>query len=219
MVVQFAVHRDSSSFGYSVELVDNAGKYGDRFVNIGNRVYRISPRQDSTRKDGIYVVSNNPVTGKFDLTDVCLVYHTFEEAKEKVGLYNSCEEAYNLGDISLARKIELSNMEQSLAVMKNEMQMAKQKHDMEMLEKNRELKTLEMERERHAQIMAEAKERADIAASLERQRIKDYYEDKAYQRKDQSEMLKFIPAVVVAIGSILMAIKTFKQQESKDSKK
>jgi hypothetical protein len=200
------VHQDNKCFGYSVELIDSAKRYGDRYLNIGNKVYRVTTKTDGSRKDGIYVVSNNPVTGKFDVTDVKVNYFTFEEAQEKVGLFKTHEEALNLGDVSLAKKMEMAALEQTLLAMKHETQIAKQSHELEIIEKNKELKRLEMEASRHAQVMLEMKERVDIVSALERQRIKDHFEDTSHSRKEQTEIIKWIPAMIIGAGAICTAI-------------
>lgn len=73
-----------------------------------------------------------------------------------------------------------------------------------MVEMDREVKRLQRE---SAESQAEL-ERVRQKEELERQRIKDYYEDRAFSRKDNNEALKIIPSIVVGIGAVFMAIKS-----------
>lgn len=190
-------------FGYSVDVVDNTGRYGDRYINIGGKIYRIDAVKDPTRRDGIYVVSNAPVQGELGLTGPVVKHYPFEGADTQLGLFRTAEEAEQLGDASLARKRELADLEHELNRNKTELQSAKHQHDLEMIRKNQELEEVKRSHERDASEL----ERLRGKEELERQRIKDYYEDRSYQRKDNNEVLKFIPSIMVGIGALLMAVK------------
>ena len=189
-----------TGFGYSVEMIDNAGKHGERYLNIGNKVYKVTPKKNITRRDGIYVTSNNPIEGEFGLNETIVKFYSFEGAEEKLGLYQTYENALNLGDLSLARKQELIALETQVLSQKAELQSAKHRHDMLMIEKDKETKAREAEtkikddaHDRYVKEMQAAREKTEHDMALERQRMKDHYENKAHDRKESSESLKFIP--------------------------
>lgn len=196
-------------FGYSVEIIDNNKSYGDRFLNIGNKVYKVAAQKDRDRRDGIYVIANHPTQGEIGREGRDVQYHPFEGAEEKLGIFKSAEDALNLGDASLARKHEIVSLEHNLAKQKIELQETKNAHQKEMLEKETELKRVETERDRQTRIITEMREAAEHSMKMERERAKSYYEDRAYDRKDTNEVLKFLPSIIVGIGAVLMAIKTF----------
>lgn len=191
-------------FGYSVDVVDTCGKYGDRYINIGGKIYRIPAVKDPTRRDGIYVVSNAPVQGEYGVMTPLVNHYPFEGAETTLGLYRTAEEAEQLGDASAARKKELAQLEHQLILQRTELQSAKNEHELQMVEMDREVKRLQRE---SAESQAEL-ERVRQKEELERQRIKDYYEDRAFSRKDNNEALKIIPSIVVGIGAVFMAIKS-----------
>ncbi len=116
----------------------------------------------------------------------------------------------NLGDAALARKQELASLEHTLSLQKSELQLAKNKHLEEMLVKEKELKAVELERDRQTRVIEEQREAADHAMKMERERAKSFYEDRSYDRKDSHEVLKFLPSIIVGIGAIFMALRTFK---------
>lgn len=200
-----ALGQDGCGFGYSIDLVDSAGRYGDRYINIGGKIYRIPAVSDPTRRDGIYVISNAPVQGALGGDKPVVKHYPFEGADSTLGLYRTAEEAEQLGDASLARKLELAELEHQLIVNKRELLDAKHTHERELLDKDRELKQLQRQRELDALELQRVREREE----LERQRVKDLYEDRSYRRKDSSEALKFIPSIVVGIGAVLLALKAF----------
>lgn len=194
-------------FHYGIEIIDNAGKYGDRYLNIGNKVYRAPVHKDSTRRDGVYIVANEPVLGEIEASEREVQYYPFEVAEEQVGLYRTPEEALNLGDLSQARKEELTNLEHEIQKGKAELMRERQKFEAEMMDKERALKEAEIERDRNARVIEELRADQEHKLKLERERVKDYYDDKSYERKDNNEILKFIPAVVVGIGAVIVAFK------------
>ena len=196
------------SFNYAVELVDNTGKYGDRFLNIGNKVYHVHAKQDSTRRDGIYIITHTPVDSSVDLSEKEVQHYPFEGAEDKLGLFRSAEEALNLGDMSLARRQEILNLEHTASISKAELTLVKQTHEREMADKERDLKLLEMDRENQERLISEMRAAEEHRLKMERERTKDFYEDKSYERKNDNEVLRFLPAVIVGIGAVFMAFKS-----------
>lgn len=194
-----------AGFGYAVEIVDNAGKYGERYLNISGTVYKVSPMKDWERRDGIYIVSNYAARGELGPDGLNVTHYPFELAEADLGLYRSFDEAKHLGDISTGRKEHLASLEHQLTIAKAELQRAKVEHDTDMVERNRELQRLEAETVR----LKGDRDRLEHEHTLERARLKDYYESRAHFRKDHSEAIKILPSIIVGIGAIFMAIKTF----------
>lgn len=191
------------SFGYSVDVVDNMGRYGDRYINIGGKIYRIDAVKDPVRRDGIYVVSNAPVEGELGGIGPVVKHYPFEGADTQLGLFRTAEEATHLGDASQARKRELAELEHELSIGRKQLQAAKEAHELDMLGMTREMEQLKRKGERDAADL----ERLRALEELEQKRIKDYYDGKSYERKDNHEALKMIPAIIVGIGAILLALK------------
>lgn len=180
-------------FSYNIDVIDNLGIFGTRYININNKVYKVTPKKDMQKRDGIYVASNAPVDNAIEINAKSSEYHAFDKAAE-LGLFRSIDEAMALGDMESARKKELLNLEHSLQVSKREYQELQNRFDIEVAEKDRLLKEAEHQ----------LKE-----ADIQLQKTKDHYENKSFQRKDSSETLKFVPGVIAAIGSMFLAIKAF----------
>lgn len=195
-------------FGYSVELVDNRGRFGVRYLNIGHEVHLVPTCCDYERRDGVYVITNRAVEGETGIPLREVKHYPFEGA-EQLGLFRTFEEALHSGDTSLARKQEIASLEHEIVMQKQALQKAKNEHELTLLEREKEAKILEMEREVHARKLEEMRLESEHKLRMERERTKAFYEDRSYDRKDSNEMLKFLPTVMVGIGSILMAVKAF----------
>jgi hypothetical protein len=112
----------------------------------------------------------------------------------------------NLGDVSQAKKEELLNLEHQIQVEKAELARERQQHEKEMLDKEKALKEAEEARDRNARVIDEMRSEQEHRQKLERERVKDYYEDRSYERKDSNETLKFLPTLILGIGAAVAAV-------------
>jgi len=130
---------------------------------------------------------------------------TYSKDIESFGIYGTFAKAKANGDIS--RQMELKKIEFDARVLE-------QKHENEILKAAAEQDRIQFER-RERELLAEhearKRERDEAMASLEhmreieRAKAKDIFEDRSYARKDSSETIKFIPAIVVGLGAIFAA--------------
>jgi len=195
-----------NDFSYSVKLVDNFNKYGPRFININSSVYKINTTKDSSKKDGIYITSNKPFSGDVEATDgnKSLAYYSFDS--EEIKLYLSAEEANSLGDSLINRKQKITELEHTSSVQRLELQQIKHEHEIQILEKTKEKLVLEMEREALKAKLEEMRSDYENRIKMEREQQKDHYEEKSYKRKDSSELLRWIPAIITGISAIVLAV-------------
>lgn len=207
-VVAGSVLSPELGFGYSVEIIDNAAKYGERYLNIGGTVYKVVPKKDYSRRNGIYVLSNQFDPEQLDADPMEVKFYDFANAEE-IGLYRTFDEALHRGDIQTARKQEIATLEHEITMRKSELARERQKHEREMLALETKLKEQTTEAERRSQEFKELRERMEHDRELERQRTKDFYESRSYVRKDSSEAVKIIPSIVMGLGAVFMAIKAF----------
>lgn len=202
--------RDRYGFVFSVEIVDNLGKYGERYLSICNQVYKVAPRRDNNKPDGIYIVSSKPTNGRLSSDEIITNCYGFDDAEKRLGIYTTYEMAASFGDQAAARKREIIDLEHVIALAKQQAALDKIANEQVLAERDRRLKDLEYERSLHTQAMDDLKARQEHLLEMERMRLKEHYEEKSTERKDSSEMLKFLPAVLAAVGTILMAYKAFK---------
>lgn len=216
IATEIMTSNNAESFGYSVFVVDNHGQYGPRYLNIGGKVYRVGPVRDFSQKDGVYVTSSRPADGDLFMPGVEVLHYSFEGAEETVGLYKTFDEAMNLGDLNTARKEALVNMEQANLVLQKDLTLVKSKQAADQAEQDRQMRELVTAHEREkfemvqkqAEVEASAKKR-EIEAEQKRAEMKDHYEKRSLDRKDNSEVVKVLPAIIVGIGAAVAVFMKF----------
>lgn len=204
-----------------VRVVDNEDSVPRLYLRLGEEIISVDSVKDNRRKSGAYVkLSNNEGP----------MYIPFGEDLIKVGLYQTKQEATQFGD-SLAEqraKRELAHAENLLKESNIELQRLKMENDNEAYKYKREIMELEarLNKEKHeyelrtTQLDEEYKdkirrieaEEREHKAQLNRRALeqKDYYEERSHQRKDSSEWLKALPTLLVGLGGLFMALKSFK---------
>lgn len=206
--LRYEQHRNGHErFGFVIEIIDNQGKIGERYINIGRRVSKIPPKLDPRRLDGIYVSWTQAVSGRLSLPEEQIQCFSPEEADTEFNLFKTYAEAETYGDGDLARKKELVTLEHATVVEKAQLQHEKTRSDQDTLKLETNLKELVHEHEVLKQDRDRAHQRLDLMRETERQQMKDYYENRSVQRKDGSELLRIIPAIVMGIGAVILAVK------------
>ena len=197
MVIDAEDSLDDHGFGFMVHVVDNAKRFDKLYMNVNRMVYPLVPVEDSSLRDGVYVVA--PHTTEDIVIQGgrrCLYYpFNFDRLKE-ISVYRTMAEAESLGDDVTQRKAALAELEHATSVIKFEMQEQRTKHEKEMQSLNAELerRTLRLK---------------TVEQELEMQRLvkKDTYEERSQTRKDSGEVLKILPAIIIGVGAALAAIK------------
>lgn len=109
-----------ASLVYKIEIVDNFGRFGRRFVRIASEVYAIDPIKDVIRRDGVYVTKNTPSLGNVSYSELHETYYSLEDGEKELLLFRSYEEAKVDGDLSAQRKKEAADLEYQTTKMKME---------------------------------------------------------------------------------------------------
>jgi len=202
--------KDEHGFVFWVEIIDNLGKYGERFVSICNQIYKIVPRRDKNRQDGLYIVSSTPSNGRINSNEVFERRYPLDNVDKDLGIYPTYELAQTHGDIAGSRKREQQEREHEYNREKQQWAQEKLKLEREADERERHLRHVEQERTIAATQMKELRDRQEHLAEMQRLHMKDKYDERQAERKDASEFIKFLPSILAAVGTILMVWKTFK---------
>jgi hypothetical protein len=153
------------------------------------------------------------VEGDMLVTGVEVTRHAFEGAEDSVGLYRTYDEALNLGDLTTARKNSLAQLEHDNLTLQREIANMKSAQSQEAAENDRVMRDLTSQHEREKLALeekrlkseSEAKER-EAVLERQRQEMKDYYEQRSLNRKDNSEVVKVLPAIIVGIGAAIAVL-------------
>lgn len=205
----------SAGFTFKLEINDPWKRFGDRFINVANRVYRVVATSDPSRPEGVYVKTTGDVE---EIGGAGEKFFDFSVADAETMLFRDAHEARTLGNLAEARKREIEELQhtQRLEILQREKELAD--YRLETDKKIADMKTdrasaeqklneeIQRLREREMRLESEAKERDARLAELKAQREsrmhaeKDYYESRSYYRKDSSEIVKWAPAMVVGLG-------------------
>jgi hypothetical protein len=202
--------RDEHGFVFWVEIIDNLGKYGERFVSICNQIYKIVPRRDKNRQDGLYIVSSKPSNGRVNSTEIFERKYPLDNIDKELGIYATYELAQTHGDVAGVRKREWQDREHEFAREKQEWAQEKLRLEREAEERKRHISDIEQERAAAKLQMNELRDRQEHLAKMQELQMKEKFETRSAERKDASEFIKFLPSILAAVGTIVMIWKAFK---------
>jgi len=213
------------SFGYAIQIVDNEGIYGKRYININKEIYEISPIVDRERLSGVYHAKTAPIGDNGVVPPPIAMLFTFEEAEQYLGFFKTIEEARILGDISEEQRRELEERalqlkrdlaEFNAAKLNQERALDEQKRtfELERLQEEEVRRTRESEwkRQETEQSIRMMRLKEEIGAlehrrSMESLNRKDHYEERSYSRKDSTELFKWIPGLIGAGAALFLALR------------
>lgn len=211
---QYAV---GAGLTYHVSIVDKDRRFGKRWVNIGGRVFSVYPVHDSDKLDGIYLTTS----GQDGQSKSQEIYYTFESAEAELMLFSSEAEAATLGNQveSKRREFEELQHEQRVIMLRlendhkksiqlMELEIAKQKQEKVDRENEWAKEVSRLKKSEYALEKAGKKREAKYAKEKAKRDAymlaeKDYYEHRSYDRKDSSEVIKWLPAAVVGMGLLI----------------
>ena len=195
--------RNVEGFTFIVRINDPKNRIGNRYLNISGVVYEIVPERNPTNFEGAIISS---VSGK---NEMCHVPMSLDEFEEKIKSYKTYEEAEVFGNMEEKMKQQLSSeietLKHSNSVESERLKSASLKQQQESDDAKREL--VVMQTELKAQEAKHKKELELISAQIDKEKTqmefqslqrKAYYEERSYDRKDSSELIKFLPMVIGA---------------------
>jgi hypothetical protein len=203
---------------YGVYIRDKDNHFGERFININGHVYGVQVLTDeSTERDGVYYVHCGRTNSSFVPTRVCTEYFSFEEADEKLGLYQTYREALALGDPQEKFKREYETRIQTLK--NDELQLKEDRAAQEReLDAIRDRQRREMMEYEHQLLRIQQLNKL-IAAELERREqiykremmiLKEITDGRSAERKEAGEIIKLLPTIITTVATYVAAYKKLK---------
>lgn len=184
-----------------IKLNDPTNKLGDCWVNFNGLIMKVIKKNSETLPPGAVITSTDE-DGK-----ILNIPLSLDEFSKKIRVYGSYEEADSYGNLEEMAK---ANLTKELEELKHNNLVESEKLKAEILDKKREnerlehdLKTRDAEHKRKMDIMSQEFEREKHERDFESMRRKSYYEERSLDRKDSSELLKFLPMIVGA-GLVLL---------------
>lgn len=207
------------TMGLVLDLVDNTSAIGPRYYVLAGKVHELQTRVDDTRECGLYY-------GEIASGELKVRFHLLDEL-EDLGFYKSKEEALSGGDIKLLRMEEISRLQHDLQLgnietnrhkleaerLRSELSEKETRHKLTLLDLEFKLKETDRlnqlmvaEIDKEKKIRDEEFSKKDDARKEAAAARNDYYDSKSSSRKETSELIKFIPALIAAGLGIWVAI-------------
>lgn len=196
-----------SCFMLNVDVIDNDGTLGVHYMRVGEQVYRLATRKNKALANGVYHSSNANVSNAIDTgrPEVRLLQ---KENFENYGIFTSFEDA-KTWDGDTNRKTELIKLEHELQLSKTNASLIKAQHEKDLMEKELKLKAMMIENEQLIESQRVVKSRIEKVEELKMMGIKNNYEELSYTRKNESEVVKFLPTLILGIGAAVLAFTKF----------
>lgn len=201
-------NRNTNGFRFEIKINDPKNRIGNRYLNISGIVYEIIPTRDPSQLEGVVITSATANE------EPCNVPMSLEEFEKNVRSYKSFEEAEKLGNMEEQARAEL-NKELELLKHQNATEVEKlksaslqnqaeaDKAKQELSAAQTELKNLEAKHKKELELINAQIDREKSQMEWQSLQRKAYYEERSYDRKDTSELIKFLPMVIGA-GLVLL---------------
>lgn len=214
-----------TGFQYRIVINDPYNQYGERYVNVNGCVFKVRRTVDQSIKPGVYIHSKDEcIDNGAYVGGISNTFLDFAEADERVPLFGTVHLAASLGDVNYRQTQEIREKEaavkEKLASLNlKKIEMESKFKDMEYARKQ-EIMVLEQEnlrlkdeldrekqlREDRAQQAKHEMENHSRLLDAQTREDKAYYEARTYARKDANEFLKWVPAVLTGILTIVTLV-------------
>ncbi|BCM95160.1 hypothetical protein [Burkholderia phage FLC6] len=201
--------------GLSVEIIDNQERIGPRYMRLLGKVMRIDAVKNALKRDGVYLKYRGMMTSAQGPVEDVVEYIPPEQMPEAKWLYRSYAEARTAPEHEVELGLELKHLDlqgKKTAAETSNLKAEQDKEKLELEHRNQKLQAQLEEEERRVRHFENELNRRyareDHVTKLDQLRTKDYYEERSIERKDSSEMWKFIPTVVMGAGAAIVALKS-----------
>jgi hypothetical protein len=195
-----------SKFNIELECIDNLGQIGTKYIQIGDKTHVLPTNLDPERPDGIYAVFTKPVESALEKPVTVCDYFEDLEKFDLFKLYDSYDVARvaALAGDDKAAQIKINEMNTRLIESQNRLELAtgaaervkaefdlfqqKTQHDLDRAAHDRRVLEMEIEKTREERI---------------RDKERDVHDAVSTNRKNTTELLKAIPALLLAILGIV----------------
>lgn len=190
--IPMAVDGNRGRLNISVSIInlpiESSRPYYVRFLSS---VVELHPVKSAVFEPGIYIIVDNGKTKKterFDITDTRSPFRVFKSRQlaEEFEWEDNSPEYIAMKRSQLA--LEMARLEEENTARKNEAELEHRRRLDDLTFKKEELGLMRREQE------------SEIKLSTERQKL--HYEERSYARKDTSESLKWLPAIIAGGAAI-----------------
>lgn len=201
-----SVSEQERGFVFTVDIVDPYGKLGEMFINIGGVVSRVKViRNPNYESEGIYISRSVQPTLENPTGYIRTRFELDEHAK--AFLFATPALAQSHGDVLARLKEEHELNMQKMKYEHEQFKLDSEKTKMRHVEQLQELEGIvKLEQSKQAKLKSDLDD-VKMKKEKELMAVKHEMEMRSLDRKDSSEILKWIPALVVSAGAIMVAMR------------
>jgi len=201
----------------TIEYVTHDEGQRPLFTRFSDKIIAIEPQMSMHREHGLHITIENVVTSSQSERQTRIIFIDADNIQEmeKCGFFRTYEQAVSGPSFEVAQKQKLAEAQLQLDEMK--MALAKANQELET-----EKATIKREQVRNEALHNEIKMMTDTFKSYtdakhndqERRRKLDYeYEKEGYdyrslRRKEEGELIKYLPSIILGIGAVFVALKS-----------
>lgn len=210
--------RDEKGFsGIDIEYVTCDSNQRPLYTRFSDKIIAIMPNLNMHQPAGLYIrmdsIMESP--GSSTVPKVIMIEAGDFEEMEKYGFFRTYEQAAHGPSFELAQKQKLTTKQAEI----DELKLALSEANLRLEQEKAGIKREQMRNEALAsdiKLMTDSfKGYQDHHLGNEERRrktehdfLKEDYEYRSLRRKEESELIKYLPSIIVGIGTIFMAIKT-----------
>lgn len=199
--------QNEKAFNYVVVINDIHNQFGERYVNINNRVFKVRRTVDYTLKPGVHLFVRDECSISNDFSNRSGAYFfSFEEADKAIPLWPTPALASSFGDALSQKQEELKTVEGEIKLETAKLNLSKTKLEQEAKAREFEYKERLMKLEAENVRLQDELNREKHERDRESQKMKYEYEKRSTERKDASEFMKWLPGLITAITGIVSII-------------
>lgn len=209
-----SVQSNSDSNGVSFYIVDNDDTIGTHYTRMFGKIVRVETIKNGLKPDGLYIDYRGMSDSQRGNTEDFREFVPVTEMENIGWLCKTFAEAKNAPDREVEFGLKLKELELEGKRITAETNLVKADHEKERLHlehRNSELQRELNERDQQFRIIdADLQRRIseeEHRSKIEQMRTRDFYEEKSIARKDSSELIKFIPALLLGAGAAYAAIR------------
>lgn len=231
------IHALTRKLGLVVDFVLNSPVPAQRFFTFLGRVYEITSKPDPVRENGIYVYQTKDAVGVVKAVDIVEEFTPYDELIENQNFYTTANDAKTMGNSeglfkAMETRLRMSKLAMEEQKIRYEAENTTSAQELERLKQdNRRLdednKRIAADREKQitelkhthsleiaALTIQTKREEVQLDSrkttrEIERDAIKDHYDQKQMLRKDVSEGTKFAYGIATAAFGFVVALGTW----------
>lgn len=223
--------------GLVVDFVLNTPIPAQRYFSFLGSVYEVTSRPDPLRENGIHIYQSKDAVGAVQAVDILESFTSMEQLMESVHFFSTANDAKMMGNaeglyksLDSRMRMRKAEFEEYKTIKETEqlnlkMELETQKGKNAQLEEDNRQLASQRERDIASMKHTHALEIAALsittkreevildqrktAQEQERETIKDFYDNKSYQRKDVNEGTKFAYGIATAAFGFVCAVGTY----------